>query len=141
MLRCLLTAWDAGPQCSQQVAECITVAQPAALPAVLLRCLERFSEMSHRHRTPLPHATAGGACIAAYCAVLLRSLTLPPHAPKLFDRTTTARTPACRRELEELAGIYMARGLKEDTARLVAQELTEADVVGGCGGLGPPDPA
>lgn len=46
------------------------------------------------------------------------------------ERQEQAKGPeARRRELEELAGIYMARGVSESLARLVARELTDKDVI------------
>jgi VIT1/CCC1 family predicted Fe2+/Mn2+ transporter len=46
------------------------------------------------------------------------------------ERAEQAKGPEARaRELEELAGIYMARGLSEPLAREVARELTEVDVI------------
>jgi VIT1/CCC1 family predicted Fe2+/Mn2+ transporter len=46
------------------------------------------------------------------------------------ERQEQAKGPEARaRELEELAGIYMARGLSETLAREVARELTAKDVI------------
>jgi VIT1/CCC1 family predicted Fe2+/Mn2+ transporter len=46
------------------------------------------------------------------------------------ERQEQLKGPAARaKELEELAGIYMERGLSEGLARQVAAELTEKDVI------------